>query len=65
MPTYQLQNMALHNYLINYVSSSHYTNVQQTCSNKQQEQTGSYTKKASLLIANKNNFLALLLLLKH
>ena len=24
--------------------------------NKQQEQTGSYTKKASLLITNKNNF---------
>ena len=33
-----------------------YANVQQTCSNKQQDQTGSYTKKASLLIANQNNF---------
>ena len=27
-----------------------------TFSDKQQEQTGSYTKKASLSIANKNNF---------
>ena len=32
------------------------SNVQQTCSDNQQEQTGSYTKKASLSIANKNNF---------
>ena len=33
-----------------------YVNVQQTCSDKQQEQTGSYTKKASLSIPNENNF---------
>ena len=43
-----------------------YTNVQQTCSDKQLEQTGSYTKKQVYRSLMNNNFIyRYLMLLKH